>query len=53
METRKLQFTREDLEDISFALIIAADESREMGHETLSCTLLKLQDRIKEYIDNH
>lgn len=51
METRKLQLTLLDLEDIRFALLIAADECRDNDENKLSNDLLKLYDRIEEHLE--
>lgn len=51
METRNLQLTLLDLEDIRFALLIAADESRDNDENKLSNDLLKLYDRIEEHLE--
>lgn len=51
MEKRKLQLTLQDLEDIRFALLIAADESRDNDEDKLSNDLLKLHDKIAAHIE--
>ena len=51
METKKLQLTLQDLEDIRFSLLIAADEARNTDEDLLSKDLLKLYDRIEEHLE--
>lgn len=53
METRKLQLTLLDLEDIRFALLIASVECRDTKEDKLSNDLLRLHDRIEEYLKNY
>lgn len=51
METKKLQLTLQDLEDIRFSLLIAADEARNTDEDKLSKDLLKLYDKIASHIE--
>lgn len=51
METKKLQLTLQDLEDIRFSLLIAADEARNTDEDQLSKDLLKLHDKIAAHIE--
>lgn len=53
METRKLQLTLLDLEDIRFALLIAAVECRDTKEDKLSNDLLKLHDRIAAHLEQY
>lgn len=51
METKKLQLTREELEDINFALLIAISECREQGETPLVEQLVKLENKIYDFIN--
>lgn len=50
MEKGKIQFKLSELSDIKFALLVAADECRDNTESALADDLLKLYDRLNEYL---
>lgn len=51
MEERKLQLTMQDLEDIRFALLIAASEARDDNENKLAGDLCIVYDKIATYLE--
>lgn len=52
MTTSKLQLTMQDLEDIRFALLIAASEARDDNENKLAGDLCMVYDKIATYLEH-
>lgn len=53
MKTHNLQLTLQDLDDIKFALEIAADVAKDYDEDKLSKYLLNIHDRIVAHLEHY